>query len=361
MTDTRKWMILLASAIVIYFIYSISAVLTPFLVAAILAYLTNSWVMLLQRCHLGRTVSVVIVFLILFSLFTIALMFLIPALEGQIINLVQALPVMINKAEQFILPWLQEHFNFNADTLSIANSANWQTAVQQHWQQAGQYIPGILKTFAGSSLAIIGFFTSLLLVPVVLFYLLRDWDKLLQAIHQLIPRRIEGITVKLLKECDAVLSGFLRGQLLVMIGLGILYSVGLSIVGVNWGLLIGVISGILSIVPYLGFIVGISSALIAAFFQYHDWIHLMYVAVVFIISQSIEGSLLTPYFVGDRIHLHPVAVIFAVLAGGSLFGFFGILLALPVAAVIMVFVRYTRDRYIQSSLYTTSTLSEGNK
>jgi predicted PurR-regulated permease PerM len=353
MTDTKRWMILLAIAITIYFIYSISAVLTPFLIAAILAYLTNSWVVLLQRCHIGRTFGVVIVFIILFSLFTIALMFLVPALEAQVINLIQVLPAMIDKAKQFVLPWLQQHFNLDSDTLGMTSMNTWQTTLQQHWQQAG--------TFAGSSLAIIGFFTSLLLIPVVLFYLLRDWEKLLQAIHQLIPRRIEAITVKLLKECDEVLGGFLRGQLLVMIGLGILYSVGLSIVGVNWGLLIGVISGILSIVPYLGFIVGITSALIAAFFQYHDWLHLAYVAIVFIISQSIEGSLLTPYFVGDRIHLHPVAVIFAVLAGGSLFGFFGILLALPVAAVIMVFVRYTRDRYIQSSMYTTQTLSEGKK
>jgi predicted PurR-regulated permease PerM len=174
----------------------------------------------------------------------------------------------------------------------------------------------------------------------------------LQAIHSLIPRRIEPITVRLLKECNDVLSGFLRGQLLVMIGLGILYSVGLSIAQISWALLIGVIAGILSIVPYLGFIVGIISALIAAFFQFHDWLHLLYVVIVFVIAQSIEGALLTPYLVGDRIHLHPVAVIFAILAGGSLFGFFGILLALPAAAVIMVFVRYLRDRYIQSNLYT---------
>ncbi|MCD6045008.1 MAG: hypothetical protein K0R48_171 [Gammaproteobacteria bacterium] len=351
MSDTRKWMVLFAVAALGFFIYKISAILTPFLVATILAYLTNSWVVFLQRLHLGRTLSVVIVFLALFGLFILSLIFLIPALEQQVINLLQALPNIIARVKEDILPWAASHFNLNMDWEENPWQDTLQSTLQTHWKQAGQYIPTLFKTFAGSSLVVIGFFTSLLLIPVVLFYLLRDWDRLLQAIHLLIPRRIEPITIRLLKECDAVLSGFLRGQLLVMMGLGILYSVGLSLFHINWALLIGVIAGILSIVPYLGFIVGLTSALIAAFFQFHDWPHLLYVVLVFVIAQSIEGALLTPYLVGDRIQLHPVAVIFAVLAGGTLFGFFGILLALPVAAVIMVFVRYLRDRYIKSNLY----------
>ncbi len=351
MTDTKKWMILFAVALLSLFVYRISAVLTPFLVAAILAYLTNSWVLFLQKLHIGRTWSVVIVFLILFGLFILSLIFLIPALEQQLLNFVEALPNIIARIKESILPWVEQHFNVSFDLGPNGLQNTLQNTLQGHWQQAGQYLPNIFKTFAGSGLAVIGFFTSLLLVPVVLFYLLRDWEHMLSAIHALIPRRIEPVTVRLLKECDAVLSGFLRGQLLVMIALGLLYSLGLALFGINWALLIGVIAGLLSIVPYLGFVVGILSALIAAFFQFHDWLHLLYVVLVFVVAQSIEGTLLTPYFVGDRIHLHPVAVIFAVLAGGSLFGFFGILLALPVAAVIMVFVRYLRDRYLQSNLY----------
>lgn len=356
MNDTKKWIILLVLAALGLFIYKISAVLTPFLVAAILAYLTNSWVVFLQKLHLNRTLSVIIVFLILFSLFTVGLIFLIPALEQQIVNLVQDLPNMILRVKDELLPWLSAHFNLALNLDQNTWQDTLQNTVQAHWQQAGKYVPSLFKTFAGSSLAIIGFFTSVFLIPVVLFYLLRDWDRLFQAIHLLIPRRIEPVTIRLLKECDEVLSGFLRGQLLVMIGLGVLYSVGLSLAGISWALLIGVIGGILSIVPYLGFIVGILSALIAAFFQYHDWMHILYVVLVFVIAQSIEGALLTPYLVGDRIRLHPVAVIFAVLAGGSLFGFFGILLALPVAAVIMVFVRHLRDSYIKSNLYTKDPL-----
>ncbi len=351
MSDTKKWMTLFILAALILFIYKVSAILTPFLVAAILAYLTNSWVVLLQKLHLGRTSSAIIVFLVLFGLFIVSLIFIIPALEQQMLNFIQSLPNIIARIKDLILPWAVQHFSLNLDFQDNAWQSTVQNTLQAHWKQAGQYIPGIFKTFAGSGLAVIGFFTSLVLTPVVLFYLLRDWERMLQAIHVLIPRRIEPVALRLLKECDAVLSGFLRGQLLVMMGLGVLYSAGLSLFHINWALLIGVIAGLLSIVPYLGFTVGLISALIAAFFQFHDWMHLLYVLLVFVVAQSIEGALLTPYLVGDRIHLHPVAVIFAVLAGGSLFGFFGILLALPVAAVIMVFVRHLRDRYIDSTLY----------
>ncbi len=354
MVDSKRWMIFLGLLLLGIFIYSISAVLTPFLIAATLAYLTNSWVLLLNRCHINRTLAVVLVFIFLFGLFILSLMVLIPALEAQIQNFVTALPSIVERSKTILLPWLQTHLNLDLDLDLSSGTQAVQTVLQQHWQQAGHYVPSLLKIFAGSGLALLGFLTSFLLVPVVLFYLLRDWDKLLLAIHALIPRKAEPVVVRLFKECDAVLSGFLRGQLMVMIALGLLYSFGLAIAQIGWALLIGVIGGLLSIVPYLGFTVGILTALIAAFFQYHDWTHIMYVLIVFVLAQSIEGSLLTPYFVGDRIHLHPVAVIFAVLAGGSLFGFLGILLALPVAAVVMVFVRYIRDRYVNSTLYNST-------
>ena len=162
----------------------------------------------------------------------------------------------------------------------------------------------------------------------------------------------------LLSECNEVLSAFLRGQLLVMIALAILYSLGLSIIGLDLALLIGVISGLLSIVPYLGFIVGFLAASIAALYQFHDVWTLGCVAIVFVIANGIEGTILTPMLVGDKIGLHPVAVIFAVLAAGQLFGFVGILLALPVAAVIMVFIRYFVSHYKQSLAYAQALPTE---
>jgi predicted PurR-regulated permease PerM len=188
-------------------------------------------------------------------------------------------------------------------------------------------------------------------VPVVTFYLLLDWNKIIKNIDQLLPRSIEPTIAKLIKESDQVLSAFFRGQLLVMLGLSIIYGVGLSLTGLSIGLILGLILGLISIVPYLGLIVGVLIASIAALIQFGTFSSLLSIWLVFLIGQLCESLLLTPYLVGDRIGLHPVAVIFAVLAGGTLFGFFGVLLALPVAAVLMVWLRFLNNRYHKSAFY----------
>ncbi|MBI4005194.1 MAG: AI-2E family transporter, partial [Gammaproteobacteria bacterium] len=203
-----------------------------------------------------------------------------------------------------------------------------------------------------SGQVLLGWLAYLLLIPVVTFYLLRDWDILVNKIHELIPSQYSQLVTRLARDCDDVLAEFLRGQLLVMLGQGIIYSIGLWLAGLEVALLIGMLAGLVSFVPYLGFIVGISAAAIAALVQFNDVIHLVYVILVFGIGQMIEGMVLSPWLVGDRIGLHPVAVIFAVMAGGQLFGFFGVLLALPVAAVIVVLLRHLRSHYLQSSFYT---------
>jgi predicted PurR-regulated permease PerM len=189
------------------------------------------------------------------------------------------------------------------------------------------------------------------LIPVVTFYLLRDWDVLVARIRELLPRQQEPTVVKLAKNSDEVLGQFLRGQLAVMVALGTIYTVGLWIVGLDLALLVGMIAGLVSFVPYLGFIVGIVLAGVAALMQFGDAVYLLYVAIVFGIGQVLEGMVLTPLLVGDKIGLHPVAVIFAVMAGGQLFGFVGILLALPVAAVVVVILRHFREVYTASELY----------
>ena len=191
-----------------------------------------------------------------------------------------------------------------------------------------------------------------MLVPVVCFYLLRDWDLIMAKLRTLLPRRREDTVMALMRECHEVIGAFLRGQLLVMLALAVVYSAGLMLVGVELGLLIGVLAGLASIVPYMGFVVGIGAAVIAVLFQFGLELYpLLGVAAVFTVGQMMEGMLLTPLLVGDRIGLHPVAVIFAVLAGGQLFGFTGVLLALPVAAVIMVLLRHVHDLYKLSDLY----------
>jgi len=210
----------------------------------------------------------------------------------------------------------------------------------------------VLDKVSRSGVGVVLWMTNLVLIPVVAFYLLRDWHRLVGTIDRMLPRSIEPTIAHLAHESDKVLGAFVRGQLLVMLALGIFYGAGLSLVGLSVGLLIGIVAGLLSFVPYLGFIVGFGAAIIAVLVQYGDWSHVLMICGVFAVGQLLEGYVLVPRLVGGKIGLHPVAVIFAVLAGGYLFGFLGVLLALPAASVIVVLLRYLLERYRLSELYT---------
>jgi predicted PurR-regulated permease PerM len=201
-------------------------------------------------------------------------------------------------------------------------------------------------------MALLSGLANLLLIPVVTFYLLRDWDVMTASIHHAFPRKVEKKAALIGQEVDVVLGAFFKGQVLVMISLAIIYSVGLSWVGLEFALLIGLIAGIVSFVPYLGLIMGLLLACTASVFQLHDASGLIAVFAVFAAAQVLESVVLTPILVGDKIGLHPVAVIFSVMAGGQLFGFTGVLLALPVAAVLLVLLRHLNEQYKNSELYT---------
>jgi predicted PurR-regulated permease PerM len=198
---------------------------------------------------------------------------------------------------------------------------------------------------------VLGWFANLVLIPVVTFYLLRDWDRIVQGVHESLPRSWEPTVVRLVRECDEVIGAFIRGQLLVMLALGACYTVGLLLVGLDLALLIGTLAGLASVVPYLGLVLGLGAASIAALVQFGEWLPVAWVVAVFLVAQLAEGMYLTPRLVGDRIGMHPVLVIFAVMAGGQLFGFTGVLLGLPVAAVVLVLLRHVHERYRASSLY----------
>lgn len=192
---------------------------------------------------------------------------------------------------------------------------------------------------------------NLILIPVVTFYLLCDWERLMRGVKGILPRSAAPTIIRLSKECDLVLGAFFRGQLLVMLFIAVFYSIGLSLIGLNIGIILGIILGIISIVPYLGVVIGVASASIAAYVQFRYFQPVFFVWILFLVGQLVDSFFVTPHLVGDRIGLHPVIVIFAILAGGSLFGFLGVLLALPIAAVIMVWLRFLMERYHESSLY----------
>lgn len=344
MTDSQKWFVFAAIAGFSVFLYLLAPVLTPFVVAATLAYMGDPLTDRIEA-RLSRTWAVVIVFVFIITLVLLALLVLLPLLEKQVSHLIAKLPVYIDRIQNIFIPWLTGMLggvDLGLDLESLKGM------VREHWAKAA----GVLGTVSKSGLAMIAVLANLLLIPVLTFYLLRDWDILVARIHELLPRRVEPTVVRFAKESDEVLGAFLRGQLSVMAALGTLYSVGLWLVGLDFALLIGMLAGLVSFVPYLGFMVGIVVAGVAVMLQFQDVYMLLPVGLVFLVGQLLESFLLTPWLVGDKIGLHPVAVMFAVMAGGQLFGFFGILLALPIAAVIMVMLRHSHERYMKSQLYS---------
>jgi predicted PurR-regulated permease PerM len=350
MTDSQRWLTLAGLLVAGGVLYLLAPVLTPFAVAALLAYMGDPLVDKLEQKRLSRTGAVVAVFLIIFTLILMATIVLVPLLEQQIVALVRRLPGYLDWAQTHLVPALMTNLGVDREVVALTAVKD---AVVRNWQQAGGILVRLVADVSKSGAAVAGWAANVVLVPVVTFYLLRDWDLMVARVHELIPRPFEAGISRLAKDCDSVLAEFFRGQILVMGALAFIYVVGLTTVGLELALLIGLTAGLVSFVPYLGFLVGIVLASVAAFFQFQDLLPLAYVGVVFGIGQLIEGMVLTPLLVGDRIGLHPVAVIFAVLAGGQLFGFFGVLLALPTAAVIMVLLRSVRDRYLMSDLYHT--------
>jgi predicted PurR-regulated permease PerM len=348
MTVSNRWFWLLSILVSGVLVYLLAPVLTPFIVAAILAYIGDPLVDRLESYKLPRTLAVVIVFIVLTLFAVIALLVLIPLLEHQFVVLGKKIPGYIDVIQTRFIPWINTHFDLGMQL----DMETLKTSLQAHWKEAGSIAKTMVGYITHSGALLAGWLANLVLIPVVTFYLLRDWDILVARIHELLPRKSEPVVSQLARSSDDVLGAFLRGQLLVMLALSAIYTIGLWFAGLDLALLIGMLAGLVSFVPYLGFIVGIVVAGIAALLQFHDAIHLVYIAIVFGIGQALEGMLLTPMLVGDRIGLHPVAVIFAVLAGGQLFGFVGVLLALPVAAVIAVILRYMHDRYKDSALYS---------
>ncbi|MET0330729.1 MAG: AI-2E family transporter, partial [Dyella sp.] len=346
---SRRWQLFAIAAVICYLLWLLAPVLMPFAVAGMLAYLGDPLADRLERLGLGRTLAVSIVFIVLILVFAGALLLLIPLISRQIENLAQNMPHYIEWGRDSAIPWIQTKLHLDPNAF---NSDRLVAAVKTHLDSIGSYASVVLGKISRSSVGIVMWMTNLVLIPVVAFYLLRDWDRMVAYIDQVLPRSIEPTVAHLARESDTVLGAFVRGQLLVMLALGILYGGGLTLVGISVGPLIGMVAGLLSFVPYLGFIVGFAAALIAALVQYGDWPHVLMVVGVFVVGQLLEGYVLVPKLVGDKIGLHPVAVIFAVLAGGYLFGFLGILLALPAASVIVVVLRYLLERYRHSNLYT---------
>jgi predicted PurR-regulated permease PerM len=350
MTTLQKTFALLLGVVVLVLIYFLSPILAPFLAGIIIAYLGDPLVDKLEEIRVHRAIGVLLVFLAFGAVLGTAMLVILPLMIRELADLIRSLPVFLAWLQETVSPWLVTRFGIDPFDVKLDNVAN---GAMENWQKTGGIVGAVLARVTRSGFAFLGSMGVVALTPVVAFYMMRDWDLIVERILGMVPRDMESGFIRLSKECDEVLGSFLRGQLLIMFLLGVVYAIGLYAVGLDLAILIGMLAGLASIVPYLGFFVGIIAAAIAAMFQFQDPVYLGYVGIVFLIGQALEGWVLTPWLVGDKIGLHPVAVIFAVLAGGQLFGFVGILLALPLAAVVMVFVRYLHKRYLVSEYYDT--------
>lgn len=323
-------------------VYLLAPVLMPFLVGALLAYLGQPLVAGLTRRRLPRVVAVIVVFALFVAVVVTLLVFLIPTIQHQIAGFTQRLPRYLDWLQREALPWLE---TVTGAELVLDMETLRQTLVA-HWQEMGGWLKASAAYVMQSGLRVVGWLVSLVLIPVVAFYLLLDWDRLLARIAALFPAAHRPRLRQLALETDAVLGGFLRGQFSVMLALAGFYSIGLWLIGLDLALPIGIATGLLSFVPYLGFLTGLVAAGIGVWVQFQDAHMLLWVAVLFGLGQALEGLVLTPRLVGERTGLHPVAVIFAIMAGGQLFGFTGVLLALPVAAVLKVWLRHLHEYYV---------------
>lgn len=332
---------LIAIVIVGWLLYLLAPVLTPFVASALLAYVGDPLADRLQKLKLPRTLAVVAVFLLTFLVLGLLVLLVGPLISAQVGALLDALPGIISKAEEVWLPSIAGELH-----LDLGEDVGLGAFVAQYGDMASSWGTRVLGGLAQSGGALVAAVLSLFLVPIITFYLLRDWDVILQRFAAVIPSGQRETVVGLARETDEVLGGFLRGQLLVMMALAVLYSIGLGIVGLEFAIAIGVVSGLVSFVPYLGLVFGIGLAGITVALEPDPLWKFVGVVATFSFAQFLEGSLLTPKLVGDRIGLHPVLIIFAVAAGGQLFGFFGVLLAVPVAAVLSVLVRFAFHRYL---------------
>ncbi|HWU66814.1 MAG TPA: AI-2E family transporter [Methylophilus sp.] len=351
-SDHRWWIV---TAVVIYLFYLLEPILTPFLAAAVIAYMLDPLVDKLSEVgyrnrQIGRTLATLLVMSGVILVMIGLLLIIIPLLQQQSTLIAQRLPLLLDHFHQQVEPWLLQRFgiHLNIDRTDI------QKLISEHWQTAGSMIGNVLLSAGQKGLNLIGMIANILLLPVVLFYFLRDWDDMMAEIGDLIPRNWIGRIKALCKDIDSVVAEFLRGQLSVMLSLCVFYSIGLWLVGLDMALSIGMIAGLLSFVPYLGFALAFILAVLLALLQFASLPEVIPVLLVFGIGQFVESFFLTPILVGDRIGLHPVLVILALMAGGQLFGFAGVLLALPVSAAIAVGVRHTKQSYLRSEAYLNS-------
>jgi predicted PurR-regulated permease PerM len=330
-----------------FLVWLLSPILAPFLFAAILAYIFDPLVERLTRHRVPRTLAVVLVLLLALAAIVGLMLVVLPLFYKESQLLMEKLPGFVAWFNTHAAPWLKARLDLDVQ-LDVENVRQLGKQMLSENEQVAKQLLASLKT---GGMVLLTILANLVLVPVVLFYLLRDWNQLLDRVEVLIPRRVHAKARAMAAEVDAVLAEWLRGQILVIVVMSVYYVLALWLARLEFALPIGIITGLAVIIPYVGVVTGLTLATLAALMQFNDLTGLLWVWLAIGIGQVLEGMVVTPLIVGERIGLHPVAVIFALLAFGQLFGFFGVLLALPASAALLVGLRHLRAAYLASPLY----------
>lgn len=345
--NTQPWAWLAIALAAGFLVWLLAPILTPFLLAAILAYIFDPLVERLTRLRLPRVLAVVLVLLLALALLVALMLIVIPLFYKEARMLAERAPGFVAWFNQHASPWLAARLGIELQ-LDADTAKQLARALFTENEDLVKQLLGSLKVGGRVVLAVL---VNLVLVPVVLFYLLRDWQGLIERIDRLIPRRAHGKLRTVAREIDGVLAQWLRGQVLVIAMMSAYYVSALWVTGLEFALPIGILTGIAVIIPYVGVITGLGLASAAALMQFGTVQGLLWVWLAIGVGQALEGMVLTPLVVGERIGLHPVAVIFALLAFGQIFGFFGVLLALPASAALLVGLRHVRAAYVAGPLY----------
>ncbi len=335
--------------------WALSPILAPFVIGAVLAYICDPAVNWLVARRVPRALAVLLVITAIGLLVVALALVLIPVVYREGLTLVGRLPDLAEMFNLEVAPRLQRYLDLDLRL----DAAQFRQLIAENWTAAQDLLPSVLGHLKAGGMAVVSLLVNLMLVPMVMFYLLQSWPQLLDALEDLIPRPWLARTLRIISDIDLVLSEFLRGQLSVMMLLAVFYSVGLWLSGLNFALPVGILTGLLIFIPYVGFGGGLVLAIIAALLQGEGWPPLIGVAVVYSLGQLLESFVLTPYLVGERIGLHPLTVIFALMAFGHLFGFVGVLVALPVCAALLVALREVRGAWLESTVYLGDEAGDG--
>jgi predicted PurR-regulated permease PerM len=340
---------LAALALAVLALYVLRGVLLPFVAGMALAYVLDPVADRLERLGLNRLGATILILALFVLAFVLALVLLIPLVAHQLAGFIANLPAYVERLQALIA----ERGGPLIEKLGGAGAlADMQKSIGDVVRQGAAWIAGFLRGLWSGGQAVIGVFALLVVTPVVAFYLLVDWDHMVAAIDEWLPRRHRDTIRMLAREIDRAIAGFIRGQSAVCLILGTFYAVGLSLIGLNFGALIGMSAGLLSFIPYVGSLTGLVLSIGVAIVQFWpDWAWILATLGVFVAGQFLEGNILSPKLVGASVGLHPVWLMFALFAFGALFGFVGLLLAVPLAAVVGVLGRFALKQYLGSALY----------